>query len=514
MFLGAVQPRVTARKSSLKRIMLPIKGWNTALPYSDMDEDYAVVMDNVFSYSRRLTTRGGHESYSTGMTGNVETLFVYNPEDGNAKMFAANDGKIYDITAGGAVGAAVKSALSSDQWQYVNVGTSGGHFIFACNGADTALTYNGTTWANTTLTGPTTTALVTCNLHQRRLWVMESNSLSAWYGGTDAITGAFTEFPMSAIANMGGHLMGMATWTRDAGDGQDDVAVFVTSEGQAIIYSGTDPSSASTWSLVGVFRIGKPIGRRFYIKAGGDLVLITEDGFVSLSNVLGKDRSQVDSSAISAQINSVVNEAARLASGNFGWQAVLYPRGKMLVFNVPLDGDTSHQYVFNTLTKAPCRFTGMDANCWTTFDDNLFFGGKDGKVYKADTGTNDNGSNIDCVVIPAFNEFNDGGLVKIASLAKIIFEAEGDVAFAFQVFKNYLVPEFIDVSAAVASSSSLWDSAIWDSSVWGGETIREYWRGVNGRGHALALGISLRPGESEVSITDLKLMFQTGGALR
>lgn len=514
MFLGAIQPRVTGTKTQLRNIKLPLMGWNTALPYSDMGDEYAVVMDNVFPDGKRLITRGGHEEYASGMTGGVQTLFVYTPESGSEKLFAANNGKIYDVTAGGAVGAAVKSGLSGNQWQYVNVGTSGGHFLFACNGTDTAQTYNGTTWANTTLTGPTTTALVTCNLHQRRLWVIESGSLSAWYGGTDAITGAFTEFPMGAIASLGGYLMGMATWTRDAGDGQDDVAVFVTSQGQAIVYSGTDPSSEATWSLIGVFRIGKPIGRRFYIKAGGDLVLITQDGFLSLANMLGTDRAQVERSAISVQINSAVNTAVQSASGNFGWQPILYPRGKMLLFNIPLDGDTSHQYVFNTLTKAPCRFTGMNAECWAVFNDNLFFGGKDGKVYKADTGTQDNGSNYDCTIVPAFTEFKDSGLVKIASLAKIIFEAEGDVAFSFQIFKNYLVPDFIDASAVVASSSALWDSAIWDSAVWGGTSIREYWRGVSGRGHALSLGVSMRPGESSVAITDLKLMYQTGGALR
>lgn len=514
MFLGAVQPQVTGQKSTLKTLPLPLKGWNTALPFSSMDADYAILMDNVFPDNNRLVTRGGHASFATGMTDNIETLFVYTPDSGSQKFFAANDGKIYDITAGGAVGAAVKSGLTNDQWQYVNIGTSGGRFLFACNGQDTAQTYNGTTWANTTLTGPTTTALNWCNMHQRRLWVGESSDLSAWYGATDAITGAFTEFPLYAVASLGGYLMGMATWTRDAGDGQDDVAVFVTSEGQAIVYSGTDPASASTWSLVGVFRIGKPIGRRFFIKAGGDLVLITQDGFISLSATLGTDRSQTDKTAISAQINPTVNSVARLASVNFGWQAILYPRGKMLLFNVPIDGNTSHQYVFNTLTKSPCRFKGMNANCWAVFNDALYFGGKDGVVYQADTGTTDNGSYIDCAIIPAFSEFKDNGRVKIAGMAKCLFEAQGDVSFAFQVFKNYLLPEVVSTSLVASSGSSVWDTALWDVSVWGGSTVREYWKSVNGRGHALSVGVVMRPGESVVAVTDIKLTYQTGGILR
>jgi hypothetical protein len=42
----------------------------------------------------------------------------------------------------------------------------------------------------------------------------------------------------------------------------DDYAAFITSEGQVAVYSGADPASSTTWSLVGVFDIGAPIGRR------------------------------------------------------------------------------------------------------------------------------------------------------------------------------------------------------------------------------------------------------------
>ena len=514
MFLGGIPQAAQRSEAKLKTIPLPLMGWNTQDAYSDMSTDYAVVMDNFFPDGNKLKTRGGYASYSTGMTGAVQTLMVYNPDSGSNKMFAANNGKIYEVTAGGAVGAAAVSGLTNNKWEYVNVGTSGGRFLFACNGQDTAQTFDGTTWANTTLTGPTTTALNWCNLHQRRLWVGQANSLSAWYGATNAITGAFTEFPLYGIANLGGYIMGMATWTRDAGDGQDDVAVFVTSEGQAIVYSGTDPSAAATWSLVGVFRIPKPIGRRFFIKAGGDVVLVTEEGFLSLSSALGIDRAQLERTAISDKINNTVNTVAKTAKGNFGWQPILYPLGKMLIFNVPIDGVRSHQYVFNAITKAACRFTGWNAECFAVLNDVLYFGGKDGVVYKADTGTLDNTSKIDCAVIPAFNDFGDQGRVKFSQLAKVIFEADGDVSFAFTVFKNYLVPDFIEAAPAPTGSSSLWDSALWDVALWGGTTLREYWRGVFGKGHALSVGLAVRPNDSDVSIIALKVTYKTGGILR
>lgn len=152
-----------------------------------------------------------------------------------------------------------------------------------------------------TVTGPTAANLVWTNNHQRRLWFGEEQSMSAWYFPVNTIGGAAQEFPMGALAKRGGYIMAMGTWTRDGGAGADDVAVFLTSEGQAIIFAGVDPSSVSTWDLVGVFDIGKPIGRRCMIKAGADLVMITQDGFVAASSILQADRSQAERVAISSR---------------------------------------------------------------------------------------------------------------------------------------------------------------------------------------------------------------------
>ena len=64
-------------------------------------------------------------------------------------------------------------------------------------------------------------------------------------------------FPLGQIFKMGGFLVQMATWTIDNVSGMDDYAAFITSEGEVAIYQGYDPTQQSTWSLVGVFRIGR-----------------------------------------------------------------------------------------------------------------------------------------------------------------------------------------------------------------------------------------------------------------
>lgn len=502
----------TKLKSISKSLPVPTKGWNTRDNIAAMDQKCAVLLDNLFPDSDRVTPRKGSLDYATGMSGNVDTLMVYTPQSGSAKMFAANGTNIYNVSSTGAVGAAMLAAQTSARYQYLNMGTSGGHFLIAFNGADVPIVYNGTVWSTTGITGPTLANLIWGNLHQKRLWTGEKDSLTAYYGATNAISGAFTAFPLAGIAQKGGYIMGMVTWTRDAGSGQDDVAVFVTSEGEAIVYKGTDPSADTTWSLIGVFQIGKPIGRRFYVKAGGDAVLVTEDGFVSLATVLGSDRAQVDEASISSQINKTVNQAVQATSGSFGWQPVLHPRGTMLFFNVPIDSLTSHQYVFNTLTQAPCRYKGWNANCWAVFNDNIYYGSKNGKVVKANTGNSDNGVTIATDCLPAFNYLGYPGRLKIFQLAKVIYQSDGEVSTALDLNTDFSQAASSALSSTIASGAAKWDEALWDGASWGGaDDIYQAWKSVRGKGDTASLRVRTQSTTSRPSMLAIRLIFQLGG---
>ncbi|MCK5444867.1 MAG: hypothetical protein KAI73_04540, partial [Rhodospirillaceae bacterium] len=398
---------------------------------ADMPETHAVIMDNWFPGTDKVNVRRGNSAWASGMSGNVETLVEYTPLTGTGEMFAANAGDIYDVSGSGAVGAAVVSGQTNDRWQQSQLGTAAGQFVRIVNGDDTPWVYNGSTWANTpAITGVTEADLIWINNHQRRLWVGTKDSLDAYYLAVNSIGGAATKFSLAGIAKLGGFIMAMGTWTRDAGDGMDDVAVFITSEGEAIVYSGIDPSAASTWALIGVFRIGKPIGRRCMVKAGSDLILVTQDGFVPLSAILTMDRSQSRLATLSDQIASEVNKHVRDDSGLFGWQPILYPKGTMLVFNIPKSSTTFHQYVFNTITGAPCKFdynaSVPGALCFALLNDSLYWGGTDGTVNKFDDGNSDLGTNIDADCLQAFSYFKSPMSNKIFKQAEPIFESDGD----------------------------------------------------------------------------------------
>ena len=203
----------------------PVGGWDTREALADMPAKNAVIMDNWFPGTDKVTLRLGTAEHVTGLGGSVETLLEYTPLTGSGKLFGARGGNIYDVTTAGAVGSAAVTGKSNARWQQVQIGTAGGQFLLCMNGADAPLNFNGSAWATTpAITGPTAASLIWCNLHQRRLWVGEKESLTAWYLPVNSIGGAASSFSMAGVARLGGYIMAMGTWTRDAGDGVDDVA--------------------------------------------------------------------------------------------------------------------------------------------------------------------------------------------------------------------------------------------------------------------------------------------------
>lgn len=473
----------------LRALQPPTGGWDTLSALSDMPEENAVVLDNWFPNATDVTVRRGWRVKATGLPGAVETLMTYAPPLGDSKQFAAAGDGIYDVTAPGAVGPAEKSGFSSARWQSVQIGTAGGHYIFACNAEDTAQLYDGSAWADTTMTGPDVTNLAWCNIHQRRLWVGEANSLKVWYLAVNSITGAASSFDFSALCKLGGYMVAMASWSRDGGSGPQDLAVFLTSEGEVLLYTGTDPATAGEWQLSSIFRLGRPLGRRCFVKIGGDLAVMTEDGFVPLSTALPIDRAQTQKIAITQNINPSVAAAARVYRSSFGWQGMTYPRGQMLIFNIP-QGSAMHQYVFNTLTGAACRFTGIPALCWGLLGDDMQFGSADGRVCTFDTGTKDDDSNIVAEATQAFNYFGSATTMKAFKRAEIIFQSTRSPAAAVDLALDYdLLASAPAIPDEGPTTVAVWGTAVWGASVWGGPRVYKGWRGVRGYARAASLRV-------------------------
>jgi len=493
----------------------PVGGLNLKDALSDMPETDAVLMDNWFPSTDKVDVRRGNSAHATGMTGAVETLIPYVPLSATGVLFAANAGDIYDVTAAGAIGAAVVTGMTNDRWQVAQIGTAAGQFLSLVNGADAPRVYDGSTWGTTpAITGPTVANLIWNNVHQRRLWVGEKDSLTAYYLAVNSIGGSATAFSLAGIASLGGYIMAMGTWTRDSGTGMDDIAVFITSEGEAIVYRGTDPAAAATWSLIGVFRIGKPIGRRCLMKAGSDVIIITQDGFVPLSAILSMDRSQAQMVALSGKISRGVNDAVRSFGTLYGWQPILYPKGTMMVFNIPQTASKSYQYVFNTITGSACQFTGINAVCFGLLNDDMYWGGADGTVNKFDDGVSDLGSAIVADCAQAFSYFGSPQQTKIFKQVNPIFFSDGNPQAAIDFNTDFQVSAASGLAQASAVSSALWGISKWGIGLWGtANQIYKGWRGVRGSGRSGAIRVRISTTSARPSWISTYVTYSLGGKL-
>lgn len=477
-----------AQTSILRAYAPPVGGWNARDALAEMAPQDAVTLENWFPRPSYCEFRGGYSSHATGMSGNGKTLMTYNKITGSNEFYCATASGIYNVSSAGAVGASVL-ARTNGKHQWIMMGNGTNNYLIACNGVDKPAYYDGTTWTAVdggtvpAITGVTSTTLISPMQYQGRLFFIQVNTLSVWYTTAGAIGGAFTQFDFSAQFKRGGYLMAICNWTRDAGDGQDDVFVAVSSEGEAVIYQGNNPSSATTWVKIGTFYVGRPLGRRCMTQLGGDVLLLTENGVFELSKAL--QSVAIDYKlALSDKIVNAFTDAARSYSSIFGWESIIYPAYSALIVNVPWAEDGTHeQYVMNTITKSWCKFNSWNAEDFGIFNGELYFTSGTA-VYKAWTGTSDNSANITFYGKQAFNNFGDMNLKKVVMYMPML-SVNGNIQYLTDVDMDFEDDTISGTATYTVVSGAVWDVDLWDVGYWasGLEVVKQWsspaeWEGV------------------------------------
>jgi hypothetical protein len=467
-------------------IPAPVGGWNAIDPLAAMPVKDAVILDNWIPRASYVELRKGSRTWRGGAPAAVESLLVYRGlASGEDEMFACADLGIYDATNFSLTIGSVQFAITEPRIQYVNFSNDGGAWLLCCNGTDVPFKYDGSAWANLAITGSSGSItlddndLIDVMTHKRRNFWIEKESLRVWFLDVLAIQGAAQLLDLGSVFQMGGQLQCMGTWSLDGGQGQDDVAVFMTNQGEVAIYQGTDPSDSDNWALVGVFSIGIPLGRRSMFKYGGDLNILTTNGVLPLSQALNRDRAQDQDVAITAKIQNAFSVAAQSYRDNFGWEGLTYQRGTLAIYNVPTaELTTSEQFVQNIQTGAWCKFTGINALCWAIKDDLIYYGGP-AAVYQWDIGVTDAGVDLVADLKTAFNYFGDRGSQKRFTLLRPTLNATANVLPAIEVLTDYQEREPTAVPTTIIDRSTTL-------------RIRDNWTGATGVGYCGSVRMQVR----------------------
>ncbi len=463
----------------------PAKGWNTRDQYDAMDPLDAVQLDNWYPDAGGVLVRNGYQEFcDLGGSDAVETLAEFDSSS-TRHFLAAAGAKVWNITNPGTP-AELGSGFTSARWQTVNFLSR----TFLVNGEDDMQVYNGTTLDTAAFTGVSLDTLDGCWQYQQRLFFWDSTTPGFWYAPLNSISGMLQFFDLSAFAPNGGNLINMTNFTHDGSNGVNDFAVFLMSSGDTLVYYGNDPGLLSGWQLTGRFRLAPPVSPRAMTVYGGDAFATTFDDHVPLHNQLVALQS--GTLPPRSKVSGAVAKAVAAGAGLFGWQALFYPKGRRLIYNIPNPNGSFDQHVCNTaLPNAPwCRFTGMNAHCWGLFDNDLYFGGAAGKIYQADTGGLDNLGAIQTVAQQAWNKLDSPQRKRVAAVRPVL-QTRGSLAYEFAVGFDYQ-PLSIPVPVVTTATGSFWNTSYWNVAPWSTEdSVNVQWRIAGGSGTSVGWGIAL-----------------------
>lgn len=368
-------------------ISAPTGGWNSTYPVTNLAQNEAITLDNLIPDTGFVSNRLGYQTYCdlSADINTIASLFEFRAAAMN-KFVAAGEGKFYDITDAQAP-VEIGTGFTNDYWNgTVFLDQAGAGGLILVNGEDAPQYWTGLGDVQALgVTGHATVSnLIDCVNFKNHVWFVEKNSQNPWYSPFDSIVGAaLTKFYLSGLGSFGGNLQTIKTFTADGGSGRQEFIAFYMTSGEIIIYQGADPSDAADFILVGVYRSGRPIPTaRGVCKFGADLVAITDSGYLPLSSLLsysfGKSNDQLGEKIRGAALAAV--------NANFvgtNWQIILVQNYGLLLINVPTTtGGIINQHVLNVNTMAWSSFSGMPANVWCMFGNNLYFGDNTGVIWQ------------------------------------------------------------------------------------------------------------------------------------
>lgn len=491
----------------------PIGGLNAFNSIDAMPETDAIVMENFFPEATQVSLRKGNREHTTtrmetaSIADPVETLMSFSGEDGTKKLLAVAGETIYDVTS--ATPSSLKTGLTNSRWEYTNYRNT----LIAVNGADTPQQYDGSTFSDAVYTGPASSKdLSDVTVYKERLFFLKKNTQSFWYGSAGNITGALSEFDVGRYLNLGGRLLTISSWTQDTGTGFEDMFIVVSEEGEVLAYTGTDPSSASTWSLVGRKQIPRPISKRAIKNVGGDLLITTEDGVYTFSSIFSGPGETALVAQVTKKIQDLFRSYASSYSSAFGWDVAYVPRYRQIVISIPqVSLSVSKQLVSNPLTGAWTCFSNLNPVCLCVHDGDLYMGKGDGFVYKANTGNVDRSYNATTEAFTsqpiyarlqwAYNYFNDRSqneysarayLKRFVAVMPVLKANIQQLEFNIGMDRDFSASSFgsvVSISSSGGGSSS-WDTSPWDTTPWASDDIlSKDWYCLEGEGRAGALKI-------------------------
>lgn len=359
----------------------PILGWNTKDSLVNMDHEYAVQAINYFSNGSTVDLRAGYSLFASSIgSGVIGSTFEWIGNDATHKLLAiGSNGRCYDISAGGgsptdlsSAGTLLNNAITSSVnfKGKVFIKDRFVHHVYDWDGAGGSLHVSA-------FTGPGGDDLLLANPTTYKGHIVFTGAdASFWYGGLLAETGALTQVDLKSIFTLGGQLW-FAGPVNKQGPSDQQYFAAISSEGEVLLYQGD--LGTVTFILVGQYYMPPPLGSRAFVRWGSELLVITLQGILPLSQVI---KGGTTYTYISEKIGDQFLQILYTANSAYV-NGIYWPAGNMLIFNIPSAANNVYQFVMNATTGSWWLWDNIQSYQWTLFNGTPYFvGSYNGQCFK------------------------------------------------------------------------------------------------------------------------------------
>ena len=355
--------------------------------------------------------------------------------------------------------------------------------------------------------------------YKNRVWFAQKESLNIWYmDAPDAVGGSPKVNPMGGILTMGGSILWGDAWAIGTGaaGGLSDQMVVTSTEGEVAVFQGTYPEATGDWLAVGTYRIGRPLGNRAHFRGGGDIAVATSVGLIPLSKAISLDVTALSPAAVSYNIQDAWQQAVD-GRGLEDLSCMLWPERKMAIMSPPITiGDYDPVlFISNSETGAWCRYTNWDARAMCVFQGEMYFGGPNGEVFKANVTGMDNGSVYTGVYIPLFDDLGSPANLKIPKMGRGVARAKANLTYSLSFKADFDIDPGSAPTASSADGYNAWGSGVWGQSVWGGtnhNVFNAQWKSLGGTGYYMSACYQVSSGSAvplDGEIVHLEISYTT-----
>lgn len=528
------------------RITLPLYqiGWSSEAPLLDKGAGHLLACKNYVIKQNLLESRKGYFNVPLYDTNDDEIVFTKPiktiiPLEEYDMIIVATDGDLYVFqkTANKYTQVAYKTSYSTSEWRW----TYANHQIIMVNGEDNAQQIYVTNFG----TPSQTVTIQDWNVGGTGLsskifdWVATLNAqvcagfgtdLNVWYLPVGYVQGAndmksFDIAASSGTPKKGGKIIAAFNISRDSGMNLNSYIGFLTSQGEAIVYSGNDLDDPDNIAFNGIYQTGYPLGKTPFINWSGDLIIMTNKGFISAHSIFANGENQNEQFIFSQRINTWVLDQAAQFGSLYGFMGQVVPTEDFVLFNIPQSGNTFVQAVMNITTGKWSMFTNINAYTMCVADGKLLFGMGDG-IYQY--GTSDTDTNA--IPLEIWTSYSNCGsdFLKRLNMMQLRHSSSDKINIAFATYKDfenqsyYTWVDTSDVIESIGETGFIWSiddtpddptpgTAYWDTEYWTGgyggmiPSVNTY--SASGLGHNFSVRMTANVIGIKHQVVDLMLLF-------